>query len=496
MCRILEESKGKALMLKQDRLRRWAAFWLALWLCVPSFAPAEAKETYYTVDLEMVQQSAPDAVAWLYQQGTDLNLPLVYSESPYYYLSHRYDGRSAKNGTIYMTGDERPDFSAPVIVLKGSNCLDYSLFGSLSEYKDEAFYHERSALTLITPEGNYRLEIFAGIRTRNSDRRSWMVPEDDAQRMQALQDILDNSYIRADESLLPEQGDAWAILTTESAEDGGSRFVVYARKRPIEQGNARVVDLVKAEMDERETKNGFFTVDGVGTWMVYGQNDPVWNRLIFETANSSRRRPFGDGGCGPTAVASAIANLVPREELGKIANFSASMYGFRFCPCSVTENYCSGLHQRYVISTPEEYLRYFPLVVGSFATGNNLLGVQGRRDSWGTNMSYLETLCGLYDLSVTTINDQQEAVEFLRQKRGMAVTCTVRTSPFTGSSHFLTLAGADEEYLYVLDPLRRENYGELDPYSWLEILTPGLVRVKLDKIAQIPMHPIYLLERK
>ena len=162
----------------------------------------------------------------------------------------------------------------------------------------------------------------------------------------------------------------------------------------------------------------------------------------------------------------------------------------------MTEDFCTGLHQRYTLSTPEEYLRYFPLVVGSFATGNNTLGVQGRRDSWGTNMSYLETLCALYDLSVTTINDQTEAVEFLRQKRGMAVTCTVRSSPFTGSSHFLALAGADEEYLYVLDPLRRETYGELDPYGLLEILTPGLVRVKLNRIAQIPMHPIYLLERK
>ena len=172
------------------------------------------------------------------------------------------------------------------------------------------------------------------------------------------------------------------------------------------------------------------------------------------------------------------------------------MYGYRFCPCSVNENFCTGLHQRYTLSTPEEYLRYFPLVVGSFATGNNILGVQGRRDSWGTNMSYLETLCEIYGISVTTTTDKQEAISFLQDKRGMAVSCTVKTSPFTGSSHFITLAGADQEYLYVIDPLRRETYGELDPYGWLDILTPGLVRVHLSKIDNIPLYPIYLLERK
>lgn len=478
-------------------VRRWAALVMACWMCLTALCPAQAeRQTYYTVDFEYIRQFVRNAAAWIYQPGTDINMPLVYSEDPHFYLSHRYDGRSAGNGTIFMTSDEKPDFSAPVIVLRGNNCLDYSLFGSLSEYSDEHFYRERPSFMLITPDGNYQLDVFAGLRLRHSDHVSWMVSDDDEERMQALEDILENSFMKTDEKMLPQKGDAWAILTTESANDSGSRFVVYARKRLIEQGDAKPVDLVKAEMDERATLNGYFTVDGMGTWMVYGQNDPIWNRLIFETANSSRRRPFGDGGCGPTALASAIVNMVSKEELSKIADYSASQYGYRFCPCSVNENFCSGLHQRYTMSTPDEYLRYFPLAVGSFATGNNILGVQGRRDSWGTNMSYLEALCGIYDISVTSTTDKQEAIRFLQEKRGMGVSCTVASSPFTASSHFITLAGADEEYLYVLDPLRRDSYGDLDPYGMLEILTPGLVRVPLEDVVNIPLYPVYMLERK
>lgn len=486
-------------MISNRRLQRLTALLTACWLCLTCIFPVQAAsdvQTYYTVDFETLRRSVPDAVAWIYQPGTDLHMPLVYSRNPDFYLSHRYDGRGSSNGTVFMTGENAPDFSAPVIVLRGNNCLDYSLFGSLSEYSSEAFYQERPSLTIVTPEANYRLDVFAGMKLRHSDHSSWMVSDDDDERMQALEGILENSFMKAEASALPQKGEAWAILTTESADDSGSRFVIYARKRKIDRGDARAVDLVKAEMDERETLNGYFTVEGVGTWMVYGQNDPIWKRLIFETANSSRRRPFGDGGCGPTALAMAIVNLVEKEELSKIADYSASMYGYRFCPCSVNENFCSGLHQRYTLSTPDEYLRYFPLVVGSFAAGNNTLGVQGRRDSWGTNMSYLEALCGVYDIAVTTTTDKAEAIRFLQEKRGMAVSCTVASSPFTGSSHFIAIAGADEEYMYVLDPLRRESYGELDPYGMLEILTPGLVRVHLTDVVNIPLYPFYLMEKK
>ena len=69
------------------------------------------------------------------------------------------------------------------------------------------------------------------------------------------------------------------------------------------------------------------------------------------------------------------------------------------------------------------------------------------------------------------------------------------TSPFTGSSHYITLAAADEEYLYVLDPLRREKaeYANLDPTDMLEIITPGLVRMKQSDAMLTVMSPFYLI---
>ena len=110
---------------------------------------------------------------------------------------------------------------------------------------------------------------------------------------------------------------------------------------------------------------------------LYAQNDPLWKKLVFEIQTSSRRRPFGDGGCGPTAVAMAIANLVEKEELCKLSAFASSPLGFRFCSCSVNDYWCAGKHLTYQLTTPDEYLRYFPLAIANFATGNNIWGVQG-----------------------------------------------------------------------------------------------------------------------
>ena len=156
---------------------------LTVWLCL--LAGALGEEAYYTMDFDYAARVAPDTVAWIYQPGSDINQPLVYSDDFDYYLTRRYDRTYSGNGAIYMTGESKPDFSAPVIVLRGNNCMDYSLFGNLSEYRREEFFKARPYFEILTPEGNYRLDVFAGLRTRHSDKESWMVPDDDEQRWKA-----------------------------------------------------------------------------------------------------------------------------------------------------------------------------------------------------------------------------------------------------------------------------------------------------------------------
>ena len=55
--------------------------------------------------------------------------------------------------------------------------------------------------------------------------------------------MLERSFLKADPSVLPDRDDDWAILTTEAANHSGSRFVIYTRKRLIEQGDRQAVQI-------------------------------------------------------------------------------------------------------------------------------------------------------------------------------------------------------------------------------------------------------------
>lgn len=459
-----------------------------------------ANNIRYAVDFAYLREVVPNSIAWLYQPNTTINQPLMFSEDARYYLRRRFNDQVSSDGSIFMTGEEPPDFSAPVITIYGKNCMDSSMFGSLSEYRDAGYYQEHPTLYLLTPDGDYQLDIFAGVRTKLADTETWRVSQSSTGALFSndLPRILENSFIQPDTSLLPTPNDAWAVLATDAVEKEGSRYVLYARKRPISYTAEQVVYVNQLEMDSRPTLNGRVSVENVGDWMLYAQNDPLWNKLTFETQNSSKRRPFGDGGCGPTAVAMAIVNLVGKEELPKLGAYASSPLGFRFCSCSVNDYWCSGKHLTYQLTTADEYLRYLPLVIANFATGNNIWGVQGRyADGFGTNMRYLENLCGIFDISFTQTTLTEEVLASLQNENTIAIACTTGYgSPFTSTSHFVVLAGVDSDYLYVLDPLRRETYQTWDMKGYLEIAAPGLIRIRLENAAKCNLSPIYLLQRE
>lgn len=464
--------------------RSWLALVLVWLLLFPSLSSAQ--QVQYTADFEYMRHYASNVAGWLYQPDTTIDSPILYTQDRSFYLRRGYDNRYSETGAVYMLSEEMPDLSAPLIILRGRNNLDDRLFGSLSLYQEPAYYTRHPTLYLVSPKGNYQLDIFAGVKTRHKDHDSWQAAD--------LPAILENSFLTPDPAFLPQEDDAWAILTTEHAQNEGSRFVIYARKRPIPQSDAPTVWLNEQEMDKHESLNGYAAAEGVGTWMLYGQNDPLWNQMLFEADNSGLRRVFGDGGCGPTSIAMAIANLVPAEKLPKLNDYATHPMGYVFCPCCIGDRRCKQAHVPYRLQTPEQFLRYLPLAVGSFAMGNNTFGVQGRQDGYGTSMRYLDAICSVYGISTRTADTLEEALPYLRRKDTMAVCCASGYyTPFTNSSHFLVLASVTNEYIYVLDPLRRETYGDMDRRGIAEIITPGLVRVRLENADLCHFTSIQLL---
>ena len=126
----------------------------------------------------------------------------------------------------------------------------------------------------------------------------------------------------------------------------------------------------------RETLSCWVDVPGRGEVRYYAQNDGLWIDLIYETPSSTKKRPFGDGGCNPTALAMAVRMLVDEKDLPSIASDAGRPYSL--CNCSLNKNACGYGHARYYLTSPRDYDRFLPLVFADYACGNNTRGVRSR----------------------------------------------------------------------------------------------------------------------
>lgn len=233
---------------------------------------------------------------------------------------------------------------------------------------------------------------------------------------------------------------------------------------------------VEAFFSREESPSGIIEVPGRGPMRYYAQNDTLWGGLIYEKENTGTKRPFRDSGCSPTALAMAVASIVPAEELSRISDYAKRAYSL--CSCSLNKARCTHNHTRYVLTTQRDFERFLPLVFGDFATGNNIRGVISRATSPGTASAYLSHIAAVYGLTMRIETSYDKAREFVGKDNSAVVVLAGRSSAFTTIGHYMFLAGQDDEYMYILDPLCRKSYTKYPYGSKLKVLQPGLVRMK------------------
>jgi len=450
----------------------------------------------YSVNFPYLQEQYPNVVAWLLQTSTGLNHPVMQAEDNDFYLERLYNERSNKGGSLFLDSGNAKDFVDANSYIYGHNMKSGEMLGFLHKYKDQAFYNANPQMTLLTPYGDFQIDIFAATMSLVEDETSWRLKqfERKAEFEAYIAELQKHSFFRS--NIVPEWGDQFLVLCTCTNIRHGERYVVYGRMRPIQYGSEESIGLTKIDMDRRKSTSGIRAVGSLGYFQLYSQNDPLWESFRYETRGSKKKRSFGDGGNGPTAVAMAIANMVPINELSRLYGYARSSSGFTFCTHSVNEFFCNRLHAQYQIQTPKEFLRYLPIAIASFTTGNNLWGQEARAaDKNGSSMAYLPYIAGIYGLDLRVSLELSDALEALRQG-GMVICVTGgRQSPFTSGSQYVVLAGMDAEGVYILDPYGRSSYPRNATRRVLEVLTPNAVRVRHRDIDQIGLNSFFILTR-
>lgn len=248
------------------------------------------------------------------------------------------------------------------------------------------------------------------------------------------------------------------------------------------------------ELEERYS--GVIEVPGMGPMLYYAQNDPLWADAVYEAYNSIQRRGMAQSGCGPTVAAMAMANLLTPEELTRLLGYTRETgMGFPMCPYSVNGRFHDASdHQLFYPTTPEDFVTYLPMILATYAAGNNSRKHYYRRgDGGGTALDFFRAVASDYGVEYTQVKSRDKANEYLQN--GSVVITTASKGAITAQSHYLLFVGLQDGWVYLLDPYWRDTYDN-DTRGLIEVLQPGLIRYPAAENDRVNVYCYYVFSRK
>lgn len=168
-----------------------------------------------------------DVRAWIWQEGTCIDYPVVIGEDNTYYLNHLFNGEKNKLGCLFIDYRNNGDFSDRNTVIYGHNMKNGTMFHSITDYKDPAVYATRPTMTIYTPDGTYNLELFAGVIISGDEQFVKFDFSSEEEFLSYAEQLKENSTFESDVAVLP--GDRLVTLCTCSYEFDNYRYELVGK---------------------------------------------------------------------------------------------------------------------------------------------------------------------------------------------------------------------------------------------------------------------------
>ena len=121
------------------------------------------------VDHEALAAMNGDYRCWIYAPDTQIDYPVVQCEDNRHYLKRMFNGARNSAGTLFIDYRNLPDFQDPNTLIYGHHMRNDSMFGTLTDYADQAYFEGHPIMLMMTPDEIFLLEIFAGYTTSDKD---------------------------------------------------------------------------------------------------------------------------------------------------------------------------------------------------------------------------------------------------------------------------------------------------------------------------------------
>lgn len=184
------------------------------------------------VDFSTLQQQNSEVVGWLYNADTVISYPVVQTTDNDYYLTHLFDGTENKMGAVFMDYKNDAGMNDRNTILYGHHMKNGSIFASLVEYQEQAYYEQHKELFYATPQGDYRVEVYAGFLAEGSEAVPISFDSDEA-FLDYAAGIKDRSTF--DSGITLDSKDRLLTLYTCTYEFSDARYLLVGRLIPWEE---------------------------------------------------------------------------------------------------------------------------------------------------------------------------------------------------------------------------------------------------------------------
>ncbi len=185
---------------------------------------------------QVLYEQNQDLFGWIRIDGTIVNYPVMHTpEDPEYYLRRAFDGSHSTGGVPFLDAECYQDCGNYIVY--GHHMRNGTMFATLSEYADEAFWREHPTIHFDTLEKAGEYEVLAAFYAKVYRR-----DDENVFRYYNYVDLTDEAvfdeylgWIKEvslyDTGVTAEFGDQLLTLTTCSYHTTNGRFVVVAREK-------------------------------------------------------------------------------------------------------------------------------------------------------------------------------------------------------------------------------------------------------------------------
>jgi len=178
------------------------------------------------IDFDALLDRNKDVIGWLYCPDTVINYPVVQGKNNDRYLRKDLDGKYLVSGTLfadYRNGELNEDAN---YIIYGHNMKNGTMFSSLAKYKQQSYYNQHPIMYYLTPDGNYKLELFAGLVVKRDDK-IYLPNQSEEEFTELIEKYRAKSTFKTNVEL--EYSDTIVTLSTCSYEFDNARYIVIGR---------------------------------------------------------------------------------------------------------------------------------------------------------------------------------------------------------------------------------------------------------------------------